>query len=203
VSAPRPHLDPTDPAAVATWLADLRLAFTDADAVIRAALRRPRRRELGPVLARATPPGVVPRCRAEGPSRVPAASPAGGRGNALALRHGRGPRPARASARPRGSLAAHRPGAGAGTCGRKLVFRRKSSMLVKIAQRAPFLRFDHRQSRMQPIFAQGRVAFVHAGTVSGSRSAKDAGGRHVLAQCRPTLRPERRPCAGSAKKAQG
>jgi hypothetical protein len=46
------HLDLTDPAAVAAWLADLRLAFADADAVTRDTLRRPRRRELGPVLAR-------------------------------------------------------------------------------------------------------------------------------------------------------
>ena len=55
MSAPRnraPHLDHTDPAAVRAWLADLRLAFADADAVTRDFLRRPRRRELGPVLAR-------------------------------------------------------------------------------------------------------------------------------------------------------
>ena len=55
MSAPvdRPaHLDLTDPAAVAAWFADLRLALADADAVTRDALRRPRRRELGPVLAR-------------------------------------------------------------------------------------------------------------------------------------------------------
>ena len=46
------HLDLTDPAAVAAWFADVRLALADADAVTRDALRRPRRRELGPVLAR-------------------------------------------------------------------------------------------------------------------------------------------------------
>jgi hypothetical protein len=37
---------------MAAWLADLRLALAEADAVTRDALRRPRRRELGPVLAR-------------------------------------------------------------------------------------------------------------------------------------------------------
>ena len=48
-----PHLDPADPAAMRAWLADLRVALADADAVTRDTLRRPRRRELGPVLARA------------------------------------------------------------------------------------------------------------------------------------------------------
>jgi len=51
VSGPA-RLDPGDPAAMHAWLADLRLAFADADAVTRDTLRRPRRRELGPVLAR-------------------------------------------------------------------------------------------------------------------------------------------------------
>jgi hypothetical protein len=56
VSAPRDvldRLDHRDPAAFLAWLADLRLAFDHADAVTRDTLRRPRRRELGPVLARA------------------------------------------------------------------------------------------------------------------------------------------------------
>jgi hypothetical protein len=52
MSAPQDRLDLADPAAVAAWFADLRLALADADAVTRDTLRRPRRRELGPVLAR-------------------------------------------------------------------------------------------------------------------------------------------------------
>ena len=52
MSRPGDRLDHGNPAAVRAWLGDLLLAFADADAVTRDALRRPRRRELGPVLAR-------------------------------------------------------------------------------------------------------------------------------------------------------
>jgi hypothetical protein len=46
----RPSLDWSDPAAVATWLAGLRSAFADADAVALDMLRPPRSRELGPAI---------------------------------------------------------------------------------------------------------------------------------------------------------
>jgi hypothetical protein len=46
----RPSLDWSDPIAVSTWLAGLRLAFNDADAVAIDMLRPPLERELGPVL---------------------------------------------------------------------------------------------------------------------------------------------------------
>lgn len=43
----RPSLDWNDPIAVSRWLAGLRLAWNDADAVTRDMLRPERRRELG------------------------------------------------------------------------------------------------------------------------------------------------------------
>jgi hypothetical protein len=46
----RASLDWSDPIAVSRWLAGLRLAFNDADAVTQDMLRPPRSRELGPAL---------------------------------------------------------------------------------------------------------------------------------------------------------
>jgi hypothetical protein len=46
----RPSLDPTDPIAFARWLAGLRSAFNDCDAVAVDMLRPPRSRELGPAI---------------------------------------------------------------------------------------------------------------------------------------------------------
>ncbi len=46
----RPSLDWSDPIAVSKWLAGLRGAFNDADAVALDMLRAPRARELGPAL---------------------------------------------------------------------------------------------------------------------------------------------------------
>jgi hypothetical protein len=45
-----PSLDWSDPVAVCRWLAGLRLAFNDADAVTLDMLRPPRHRELGPAV---------------------------------------------------------------------------------------------------------------------------------------------------------
>ena len=46
----RPALDWSDPIAVSRWLAGLRLAWNDADAIALDMLRPPRARELGPEL---------------------------------------------------------------------------------------------------------------------------------------------------------
>ncbi len=48
----RPSLDWSDAVEVSLWLADMRVALADADAVTRDALRPASRRELGPALAR-------------------------------------------------------------------------------------------------------------------------------------------------------
>lgn len=47
----RPSLDWSDAVAVSRWLAGLRVAFHDADAVALDMLRPPRARDLGPALA--------------------------------------------------------------------------------------------------------------------------------------------------------